>query len=136
MASVAHVLDHAEDAFAQQTARNIRTVLQMKGIFAKDIASKIGLDSTIFSQRVSGKSRWLAREIRQLATELEVPTDVLLAEDERSFRTALAKTLLYKCESASDLPVSSRVALVSSRTRPDGRFRRSTDRPLMAALST
>lgn len=89
---MAHAMRPAEgaDAFHQVTARNIRAVLSLRGIHAKDVAPTIGMSEPTFSQRMSGTHRWLASEIKALATALHVSTDVLLAEDEQAFKRALS----------------------------------------------
>jgi transcriptional regulator with XRE-family HTH domain len=97
---MAHAMHPTEgpETFHLITARNIRSVLSLQGIHAKDVAAAIGMSEAMFSQRMSGSSRWLAREIKALATELHVSTDVLLAEDEQAFKRSLSASG-YKADS-------------------------------------
>lgn len=136
MATAAAHLEPDGPELARQMARNVRSLANLRGMKDKDVAAAIGISAPKMSSRLSGDSGWQVIELLRIARFFGVSLDVIYAASEAEFRSALAKTSLYKCETPSDLLVSSPVALVSSRTRPDGRFRRSSDRPLMAAAST
>lgn len=79
-----------DDAFTEQVATNIRTVLQLRRMTAGQAAERIGLTRQVFSQRMTGSSRWLAVDIDRLARALDVAPGVILAHDETEFRKQLA----------------------------------------------
>lgn len=99
--ALAHVESlHDPDHFVQSVARNIRSLLAMRGMAAQDLAGHIGMAAPKLSQRMSGKSRWLAIELDAIARAFEVDTDVIFAASEQEFREALARS---RCSSEFDL---------------------------------
>lgn len=119
MASAATVIDFAEAQMVSQWARNIRALGRARGLYDQDIARLVGLTPPKFSSRMSGDTRWLATEIREVARALSVPSDVIYAETEDDFRR-----LLVLAERSKSLPEKSRksLSLASSRSKPDGRY--------------
>lgn len=96
-----------DSAVVAQMARNIRSLGRQRGLFDKDVAQLIGMGAEKFSTRMSGDTRWLAIEVRRLARALNVSADVIYAEDETTFRAALAAerraTRSEKSQRRSDL---------------------------------
>lgn len=98
--ALAEVHDFPEpDRFVANVARNIRSLLAMRGIPAKELAGRIGMTDTTLSQRMGGHNRWLAIELHRIAQVFDVDTDVVFADTEEEFLEALRS----RCVSAFDL---------------------------------
>lgn len=113
-----------------QWARNIRALARNRGLYDQDLAQLVGLTPPKFSSRMSGDTRWLATEIRQVARALSVPADVIYAETEADFRRLMALA-----ERSKSLPEKSRKSLsvASSRSKPDRRYK-TRGNPLLVGI--
>lgn len=94
------------ERFAQVVARNIKSLLAMRDVHAKELAQAIGASETQLSQRMGGHSRWLAIDLHRIAAVLDCTVDALIAPDANEFVEALSRSRCFPGSAlVTDLPV-------------------------------
>lgn len=68
------------DMLDDNVRRNVKAIMASGNVRAVDLYTPMGLSKQVFSQRLSGVSRFTAAETRMLAYLLDVPVDLLFEE--------------------------------------------------------
>lgn len=93
MLAVSTINQHTSDDFARNVATNIKTLMRLRGITAKEGFAQLHVSrGTWFSHMNTGA--WSARQMAQLAEMLEVPIEVLYGSPEDLLRIGSIATPL------------------------------------------
>lgn len=101
-------------------------IRQAKGWNVKQAADACGVPDQSWHNWEDGKS---PRDLQAVAEKIAAAVPCHFVWLMTGIQTD--RTSLYKCNTPSDLLVSSPVELVSSREKPDARYRESVNRPLL-----